>query len=253
MTAETAPKRTWGQALAVYAERPVLSMLFLGFSAGLPFYLVFSTLSAWLRTAHIERATIGMLAWVGLMYSFKWAWAPIVDRVGLPALDRLLGRRRSWMLVAQIGVAVCLFNVALSDPAASIAHIAIFSLGVAFFAATQDIAVDAWRIESAAADKQGAMAGAYQVGYRIGLITASAGALSIAAEAGWRASYFTMAALMGIGVVTTLLVHEPQRLVAEVAVNREQRVIDWIAARSHWPRWAQSAGAWFVGAVAGPV
>ena len=101
MAAEAAAKRTWGQAFAVYFERPVLSMLFLGFSAGLPFFLVFSTLSAWLRTAHIERATIGMLAWVGLMYSFKWIWAPIVDRVGLPMLDRLLGRRRSWMLVAQ--------------------------------------------------------------------------------------------------------------------------------------------------------
>src|SRR3954468_20492965 len=147
MAAESPAKRTWGQALLVYFERPILSMLFLGFSAGLPFYLVFSTLSAWLRTAHIERATIGMLAWVGLAYSFKWVWAPIVDRVGLPVLDRLLGRRRSWMLVAQIGILVSLANLALSDPAQSIAHVAVFALLVAFFAATQDIAVDAWRIE----------------------------------------------------------------------------------------------------------
>src|SRR3954452_20234379 len=108
MTTETARKATWGQAFAVDGERPVLSMLFLGFSAGLPFYLVFSTLSAWLRVVHIERATIGMLAWVGLMYSFKWVWAPIVDRVGLPFLDRWLGRRRSWMLVAQIGLVISL-------------------------------------------------------------------------------------------------------------------------------------------------
>src|SRR5690242_21004358 len=112
MTTETAAKPTWSQALAVYLERPVLSMLFLGFSCGLPFYLVFSTLSAWLRTAHIERATIGMLSWVGLMYSFKWLWAPVVDRWGLPVLDRLLGRRRSWMLVAQIGLMLCLANLA---------------------------------------------------------------------------------------------------------------------------------------------
>src|SRR5215510_518558 len=158
MAAETSPKRSWGQAFAVYLERPVLSMLFLGFSAGLPFFLVFSTLSAWLRTAHIERATIGMLAWVGLMYSFKWLWAPVVDRWALPLLDGLLGRRRSWMLVAQIGIMVCLANLALSDPASSIAHVAVFALLVAFFAATQDIAVDAWRIESTTADKQGAMA-----------------------------------------------------------------------------------------------
>ena len=253
MTTEKAQKPTWGQALAVYAERPVLSMLFLGFSAGLPFYLVFSTLSAWLRTAHIERATIGMLAWVGLMYSFKWLWAPIVDSWGLPLLDRLLGRRRSWMLVAQAGVAVCLANVALSDPAQGIAHVAVFSLGVAFFAATQDIAVDAWRIESASADKQGAMAAAYQIGYRTALMVASAGALIIAGESGFRTSYLAMAALMGIGIVTTLLIREPVRVISAAAEAREHGVTDWVAARTHWPAWLQRAGAWFMRAVVGPV
>src|SRR3954452_23892767 len=106
MATETPPKRSWGQAFSLYLERPVLSMLFLGFSAGLPFYLVFSTLSYWLRIAHVERATIVVRAWVGLMYSFKWLRAPIVDRVGLPFLDRWLGRRRSWMLVAQIGLVI---------------------------------------------------------------------------------------------------------------------------------------------------
>src|SRR5215510_9286304 len=127
MAAETPAKRTWGQALAVYAERPVLSMLFLGFSAGLPFYLVFSTLSAWLRTAHIERATISMLAWVGLFYSFKWVWAPVVDRYALPVLDKLLGRRRSWMLLAQLGLAAGLTLLAFSDPAQSVARVAFFA------------------------------------------------------------------------------------------------------------------------------
>jgi MFS transporter, PAT family, beta-lactamase induction signal transducer AmpG len=253
MTSETARKPTWGQALAVYAERPVLSMLFLGFSAGLPFYLVFSTLSAWLRTAHIERATIGMLAWVGLMYSFKWLWAPIVDRVGVPLLDRLLGRRRSWMLVAQIGLMVALANVALSDPAQSIAHVAVFSLLVAFFAATQDIAIDAWRIESASADKQGAMAAAYQIGYRTALMVASAGALVIAFDHGFRTSYLIMAALTSVGMVTTLLVREPLRRVSQISEQREHRVTDWVAARAHWPQWAQRAGAWFMGAVVGPI
>lgn len=253
MATETARKPTWGQALAVYAERPVLSMLFLGFSAGLPFYLVFSTLSAWLRTAHIERSTIGMLAWVGLAYSFKWIWAPIVDRIGLPLLDRMLGRRRSWMLVAQLGVATSLVNVALSDPAVSIAHVAVSSLCVAFFAATQDIAVDAWRIESAAADKQGAMAAAYQIGYRTALMVASAGALIIAGDSGFRTSYLTMAALMGIGIVTTFLVREPERLVSAAAEAREHGLTDWVAARAHWPRWMQRTGAWFMGAVVGPI
>src|ERR1044072_1332045 len=125
MAAEQPLKRSWGRAFPFYLERPVLSMLFLGFSAGLPFYLVFQTLSAWLRTAHIDRATIGMLSSVGLMYSFKWLWAPIVDRVPLPLLDRWLGRPRSWMLVAQLGLVVGLSNLALSDPAQSIAHVAV--------------------------------------------------------------------------------------------------------------------------------
>jgi PAT family beta-lactamase induction signal transducer AmpG len=253
MATETARKPSWGQALAVYGERPVLSMLFLGFSAGLPFYLVFSTLSAWLRTAHIERATIGMLSWVGLMYSFKWMWAPVVDRVGLPMLDRLLGRRRSWMLVAQLGIMVCLANVALSDPAAGIVHVAIFSLGVAFFAATQDIAVDAWRIESASADKQGAMAAAYQIGYRTALMVASAGALIIAGESGFRTSYLVMAALVSVGIMTTFVIREPTRLISAATENREHRVTDWLAERPHWPLWAQKAGAWFMGAVVGPI
>ena len=253
MATETPARRSWGQAFAVYGERPVLSMLFLGFSAGLPFYLVFSTLSAWLRTEHIERATIGMLSWVGLMYSFKWVWAPVVDRVALPVLDRLLGRRRSWMLIAQIGIAICLANLALSDPGESVLPVAMFALGVAFFAATQDIAIDAWRIESATADKQGAMAAAYQIGYRTALMVASAGALIIAGESGFRTSYLTMAALVSIGVVTTLLVREPVRAIAESVQQREERVVAWLASRAHWPQWMRATGAWFMGAMAGPV
>jgi MFS transporter, PAT family, beta-lactamase induction signal transducer AmpG len=253
MATETPPRRSWGQALLVYGERPVLSMLFLGFSAGLPFYLVFQTLSAWLRTEHIERATIGMLSWVGVMYSFKWVWAPIVDRGALPVLDRLLGRRRSWMLVAQIGIGICLANLALSDPGDSVFPVAMFALGVAFFAATQDIAIDAWRIESASADKQGAMAAAYQIGYRTALMVASAGALIIAGESGFRASYLTMAALVSIGVVTTLLVREPVRAISESVQQREERVVAWLATRAHWSRWMRATGAWFMGAIAGPV
>jgi PAT family beta-lactamase induction signal transducer AmpG len=253
MATETPARRSWGQALLVYGERPVLSMLFLGFSAGLPFYLVFQTLSAWLRTEHIERATIGMLSWVGLMYSFKWVWAPAVDRAALPVLDRLLGRRRSWMLVAQIGIAVCLANLGLSDPGVSIVHVAVFALGVAFFAATQDIAIDAWRIESMSADKQGAMAAAYQIGYRTALMVASAGALIIAGESGFRTSYLTMASLVSIGVITTLLIREPVRAISESVQQREERVVAWLASRAHWPRWMRATGAWFMGAIAGPV
>jgi PAT family beta-lactamase induction signal transducer AmpG len=253
MTTEKAPKRTWGQALAVYGERPVLSMLFLGFSAGLPFYLVFTTLSAWLRSEHIDRATIGMLAWVGLAYSFKWAWAPIVDRAAIPLLGRWLGRRRSWMLVAQFGIILCLANLALSDPTVSIARMAVLALGVAFFAATQDIAVDAWRIESATADKQGAMAAAYQVGYRTALMAASAGALVIAGRVNFHVSYLTMAALGFVGVLTTLLVREPVQAATNADAGRETHATEWLRRNAHLPGWVRSAGAWLYGAVGGPV
>jgi PAT family beta-lactamase induction signal transducer AmpG len=194
-----------------------------------------------------------MLAWVGLMYSFKWVWAPVVDRVGLPVLDKLLGRRRSWMLVAQAGLMLCLGNLALSDPNEGVARIALFALGVAFFSATQDIAIDAWRIESATVDMQGAMAAAYQIGYRTALMVASAGALIIAGESGFQASYSTMTLLVLIGVATTLLVREPVRAITQASEEREHRVTDWLAKRAHWPVWMQKSGAWFMGAAVGPI
>jgi len=243
----------WSAALRLYAQPRMLTMLLLGFSAGLPFYLVFQTLSAWLRQAHIERATIGMLAWVGTAYSLKFLWAPIVDRVPVPLLTRMLGRRRSWMLLAQAGIGIGLLNLALADPAAGVTHMALWALFIAFCAATQDIAVDAWRIESAAVAQQGAMAAAYQIGYRIALITASAGAFAIADRAGWRASYTTMAALVVVGVITTLLAAEPAVAPRAAGFAREQAVIDWLARRAHWPRPLQQAGAWFMGAVICPL
>ena len=258
MTEPAAPgtaneKKTWLQALAVYGQRNVLSMLFLGFSSGLPFMLVFSTLSAWLRQVGIQRTTIGMLAWVGIMYTIKFLWAPIVDRVGLPLLDRWLGRRRGWIFFAQIGIAIGLLNIASSDPAQGVLHIALAALFVAFCSATQDIALDAWRIESAEASLQGAMAAAYQLGYRVAIMVASAGALWAAGEYGWSTSYTIMACCVSIGLLTTLLVREPQRLEAQHLEMSEQRVLDWVAQRSHWPESLRTAGAWFVAAVVLPL
>jgi PAT family beta-lactamase induction signal transducer AmpG len=243
----------WRSALRLYAQPRMLSMLLLGFSAGLPFYLVFQSLSAWLRQAHVERSTIGMLAWVGTVYSLKFLWAPVVDRVPLPVLTRVFGRRRSWMLLAQFGIAIGLLNLSLSDPAAGVTRMALWALFVAFCAATQDIAIDAWRIESAAVEQQGAMAAAYQIGYRAALITASAGAFTIAGQFGWRASYTTMAALVAVGVLTTLQAAEPGVALRAGADAREQRVADWLARRAHWPHSLQQAGAWFVGAVICPL
>ncbi len=243
----------WLEALRVYGQPRVLSMLFLGFSSGLPFFLVFSTLSAWLRQAGVQRSTIGMLSWVGILYSIKFLWAPVVDRLGLPILHRILGRRRAWMLLAQLGLAAGLFHLSLSDPATGVRSVALSALFVAFCAATQDIALDAWRIESAPPQLQGAMVAVYQVGYRIALITGSAGALTIADVAGWHASYATMAALVAIGVITTLMVREPHPGVPRESVVREEHVIAWIESRAHWPPPLLRAGEWFVSAVVCPL
>ena len=250
---QNAAGRSWLGAWRVYAQPRVRSMLFLGFSAGLPFYLVFATLSAWLRQAGVERSTIGMLAWVGIVYSIKFLWAPVIDRMPPPFLHRLLGRRRGWMLLAQLGIALGLFNLGLSDPAAGVRPIALSALFVAFCAATQDIALDAWRIESAEVQLQGAMVAAYQIGYRIALIAGSAGALAIADRAGWHLSYTTMAALVAVGIVTTLLVREPQIAASRDSVEREARVIDWLERKAHWPQSLRSAGEWFIGAVICPL
>jgi MFS transporter, PAT family, beta-lactamase induction signal transducer AmpG len=245
--------RGWGDAARAYRHPRVLSMLFLGFSAGLPFLLVFSTLSAWLRGAGIERATIGMLSWVGIVYSIKVFWAPVVDRLKLPLLYRTLGRRRSWMLVAQIGIAIGLFNMSHLSPAQGhLAIVAALALLVAFSSATQDIAVDAWRIEAAPQSMQGVMAAAYQLGYRVALIVAGAGALWIAADHGWRASYLTMTAFACVGIVTTLLIPEPEPRSTGATLLQEQRVVAWLEGKAHWPQFARDLGAWFVGAVVCP-
>jgi MFS transporter, PAT family, beta-lactamase induction signal transducer AmpG len=243
----------WLQAVLVYRQPRMLSMLLLGFSAGLPFFLVFQTLSAWLRQDGIQRATIGMLAWVGIVYSIKFLWAPIVDRTRLPLLHRLFGRRRSWMLLAQAGIAVGLLNLSFSDPSADVLRVAMWALFVAFCAATQDISIDAWRIESAPPNMQGAMAAAYQLGYRAALIAGSAGALTVAAGFGWQASYTTMAALVAVGVITTLASREPEAGASRDTLQREERVVAWLEQRTHWPHWLRNAGAWFVGAVVCPL
>lgn len=253
VNAPQAQRTGWLQAVLVYRHPKVLAMLFLGFSAGLPFMLVFSTLSAWLREAGIERTAIGMLSWVGLVFTLKFFWAPIVDRVPLPWLTRALGRRRSWMLVAQIGIAMALVHLAASDPSAgTLQPIALAALMLAFCSATQDIALDAWRIESAPVAMQGAMAAAYQLGYRIAIIVGSAGALWIAADAGWNAAYLTMAALATIGIVTTLVIAEPEVTTSRGLFEQERRVVSFLEEKAHWPPALRNAGAWLTGAVVCP-
>ena len=164
----------------LFTDGRVALMLPLGFSSGLPFLLVFSTLSAWLREAGISRTEIGMLSWVALAYSLKFLWAPIVDRYDVPLLARLLGRRRGWMVLAQLATAVGLVGIALSEPATSLGLTIASALLVAFASATQDVVIDGWRIDATSTDRQGMMAASLQLGYRLSLICAGAGALYIA-------------------------------------------------------------------------
>jgi MFS transporter, PAT family, beta-lactamase induction signal transducer AmpG len=227
--------RSWLAALRVYLEPASLRMLTLGFSAGLPLLLVLGTLSFRLREAGIDRGTIGYLSWVGLAYGFKWVWAPLVDRLPIPGLTRLLGRRRSWLLLSQGVIVAGLAGMALSDPRLALGPIVWCALAVAFGSATQDIALDAFRIESADTDRQAALAASYQTGYRLAMIWAGAGVLWIAARAevapalagevaayqngAWRTAYLAMAASMAVGVVTVLFSREPARMALPPARN----------------------------------
>jgi len=189
----------------VLTDGRIALMLPLGFSSGLPFLLVFSTLSAWLREAGISRTEIGMLSWVALAYSFKFLWAPIVDRYDVPVLAHLLGRRRGWMASSQIVVALGLVGIAVSSPQTSLPLTITSALLVAFASATQDVVVDGWRIDVASTERQGMMAASYQLGYRLALICAGAGALYIAEFVNWRTAYLAMAALMAVGLIGTML------------------------------------------------
>lgn len=217
---DTPTRRSWRQALRVYLEPASLRMLALGFSAGLPLLLVLGTLSFWLREAGVDRTTIGYLSWVGLAYAFKWVWSPLVDRMPLPLATRWLGRRRSWLLAAQALIMGGLIGMAWSDPRVELAPLVWCALAVAIGSATQDIALDAFRIESADADRQAALAATYQTGYRLAMIWAGAGVLWLAARAelsgvagyqplAWRTAYLVMAASMLLGVLTVLLSPEP--------------------------------------------
>lgn len=234
-TAASSPtRRSWAATLKVYAEPASLRMLALGFSAGLPLLLVLGTLSFWLREAGINRTTIGYLSWVALAYAFKWMWSPLVDRMPLPLLTRALGRRRSWLLLSQLMIMGGLVGMALSDPLTALNPIIWCALAVAFGSATQDIALDAFRIESADADHQAALAATYQTGYRLAMIWAGAGALWLAArvqgqvegymQQAWQVAYLVMAASMLVGMVTVLCSREPN----PASLPPSKGLMDWL-------------------------
>lgn len=219
--AASSPKKGWRLVLANLGQPKVLTMLLLGFSSGIPIYLVGNTLSYWMRENGIELSTIGFLSWVGLAYSLKFLWAPLVDKADAPLFGRWLGRRRGWMLVSQLVAAAALAGMALIEPehgtlavaGFALDHLLVFgamALVVAFASATQDIVIDAWRIESAdSAEQQGLLTSTSTLGYRGALLVTDSLILIFAAHIGWSPSYLLMAALMGVGVVATLLAREP--------------------------------------------
>ena len=201
---------TWRETLRIYANPRVVTMTFLGFSSGLPFLLVFSTLTVWLTEGNVSRSTIGFFAWIGITYSIKVLWAPVVDSIPIPMLTKTVGQRRSWMLAGQIGVACGLVLMSLIGPS-DLLILSGCAFLVAFSSATQDVAIDAFRIESADTEYQGAMSAAYVFGYRLALLVAGAGALYLAEYFSWTVAYIIMAALMMVGIITVVLVAEPDR------------------------------------------
>ncbi len=247
----------WRESLAVYMHKRAIILLFLGFSAGLPLMLVFSSLSFWLREADVSRATIGFFSWVGLAYGLKWVWSPLVDKLPLPWFSKQLGRRRSWLLLSQLGVAGALVGMGLTDPTTDLGTMALFAVLVAFSSATQDIVIDAYRIEAAEQRLQAALAATYMLGYRLAMLLATAGVLSIAAwfsttaDDGyelysWQIAYLSMAAFMGIGIVTTLLIAEPS---TPEPTDSEKKARQWLL---HIPTCLQKPVSWFYEAAVCP-
>ena len=204
---EVQARRNWRQAVAPYTERRVLQVLALGFSSGLPLLLTYSTLSAWLATAGVRRAAIGTFALVGTPYAFKYLWSPLMDRVPPPLP---LGRRRGWGITIQILLIGAILGLGLCDPKHNLPLMAALAVVVAFLSASQDIVIDAWRVESLNSDQQAPGAAMIQTGYRIAMLVSGAGGLLIAAYAGWFAAYATMAVLLGVGLLVFLLGPEPK-------------------------------------------
>jgi len=214
---------SWAESLSVYRKPKVLALLFLGFSAGLPFLLVFATLITWLKTAKLDIAIIGYFSWIGITYSIKIFWAPFVDKWHTPF--HKLGHRRGWMLLAQVGIATGLILMSLTNPLDHPYEMACFALLVAFSSATQDISIDAYRIEAAAPEYQAAMASMYILGYRLAVLTSGAGALFLAEDLSWSASYMIMAACVSVGMITVFLLREPEARDQERQIMPRQLVV----------------------------
>lgn len=215
-------QRSWLETVKAFKHPRVVTMLFLGFSAGVPILLIFSSLGLWLREAGVSKSSVTFFSWAALGYSFKFVWAPLVDKLPIPFITKVLGRRRSWMLLSQIAIILAILWMAQTDPTnpSSLTMMALAAVLLGFSSATQDVVIDAYRIESADVNLQTLMSSTYIAGYRIGMLVAGAGALYLASYFGsdkgsynyqaWQYSYSIMASVMLVGVATTLIINEPE-------------------------------------------
>lgn len=213
-------------ALLVYTHPRAVAIFFLGIASGLPLAMVLGTLSVWLSEAGVTRTAIGLFAAVTTPYSIKFLWSPLVDQLRLPLLTRLLGRRRAWMILSQCALAVSLIGLGLSNPTENAWMTALFALLVAISSATQDIVIDAYRVEILEEDMQGVGAAMIVFGYRVGMLISGAGALFIAANAGWFVAYVCMAVLVGVGALTVMITGEP--VSAEAPKEEKESVGQWL-------------------------
>lgn len=246
---EMAAKRSFREALLSYAQPKVATMLVLGAACGLPLLTISNTIGLWLTDSNVTMTSIGLFAYTLLPYSLKFAWAPLLDQTRLPVLHRLLGKRRSWMLVAQLGILIAFIGLYFSDPRTDLWQVAMFALLLGFSGASQDISVDAWRIEIAPKEEQGTMLGAYQLGYRLCALATGVAALYIAQYVSWHASILFLGSLILLGIAATFVARRPPERDASEEAHKLEVALE---KRLHVHGKIGHGIAWFYGAVIAP-
>jgi MFS transporter, PAT family, beta-lactamase induction signal transducer AmpG len=242
----------WLASLAVYREPRIIAILFLGFSSGLPLALTFGTLTLWLAESGIDKTSIGLFALAGTPYTFKFLWAPLMDRLAIPWLTPLFGRRRGWILLTQIALILSILGLGLSDPHTNLSGMALFTLLTAFWSASQDIVIDAYRVEILEERQYGAGAAMVVLGYRLGMMVSGAGALYLATTLSWFETYAIMAAMLFVGIITTLLNPEPIQKESSESLEQEAKIQTYMEARPWLTGWRKDMLTWISGAVIAP-
>ena len=218
-------RQNWRDVFHSYLQPKMLGMMSLGFASGLPYMLIYSELAFWMRKEGVDLTVIGFFAWIGLAYTFKVFWAPLVDRLKIPFLTRVLGQRRSWMLFAILGTLLGMLTIAASDPSTSVKQLAIGAVILATAGATLDISIDAWRIEAAPGEDQTNMAAVYVLGYRLAIIAAGFSYI-VAGMSNWNIAYLVMAIVMGVNGLIVFFIKEPSREERRAATSIRQAIFE---------------------------